>query len=372
MRAREPGEDECSMSTHGMVDAARLRNLQTMKRNTTLRRLESKHVTVRRDWLLEFIAEVEERLPSSRGGAGLPSFKLITDASAQQGGNEVTFPRESLTEVMAALPPAALERIRGCMGVTANVSAVMSGILDDVAVRRQALSMRTRANEALDEFLSKREADEREQAIEMLARAHTYLVAQHDARVQGATKIAAAFRGWKQRRINAGTWAVGFNLQVAARADARARYLDYIRLKPQLVGGKEHARHVSEGLRDAEDAVTRMESRIKTQVASGAESPMRLPRGGKSQEYRLDDPQYRRQILGDKFVNEEEAELRREAARPLAASLPLSRHGVAPRSICSSWSPILNLARAVIRAALFSPKLKRAGGSLSLPAIHRM
>ncbi|KAG1667964.1 hypothetical protein FOA52_008336 [Chlamydomonas sp. UWO 241] len=43
-----------------------------------------------------------------------------------------------------------------------------------------------------------------------------------------------------------------------------------------------------------------------------------------------------------------------------------------PRSICSSWSPILNLARAVIRAALFSPELNRAGGSLSLPAIHRM
>ncbi|KAG1660916.1 hypothetical protein FOA52_007956 [Chlamydomonas sp. UWO 241] len=43
-----------------------------------------------------------------------------------------------------------------------------------------------------------------------------------------------------------------------------------------------------------------------------------------------------------------------------------------PRSICSSWSPILNLARAVIRAALFSPELNRAGGSLSLPAIRRM
>ncbi|KAG1653418.1 hypothetical protein FOA52_009127 [Chlamydomonas sp. UWO 241] len=43
-----------------------------------------------------------------------------------------------------------------------------------------------------------------------------------------------------------------------------------------------------------------------------------------------------------------------------------------PRSIYSSWSPILNLARAVIRAALFSPELNKAGGSLSLPAILRM
>ncbi|GAX76961.1 hypothetical protein CEUSTIGMA_g4408.t1 [Chlamydomonas eustigma] len=276
-------------------------------------------VSVRKYWLREFMRELFDRkLPPLQ--ISLPWSSKLADCNVQtllgrtsemhcrfadrdeSKYDKLLSCRATLEHSFSSLPKEVQDRLHHIVRATLVNTSAAYGTLDDAVTKRHVEN----SMQGLKEKVWRRRED-KEQSEEA---GRKFLLKLFDAQVQAAIVIQRAFRAFKHRCIQKGTW-----------PDEDAEKLRLANMK-YLDGGavnwasKEHTEvtaFAQSALTDALNALQAVE-RLEQRAREGVVRP---PRHG-NLTYKLNDPELRLLLLGKTFVQREQE---RSAAEALAGSV---------------------------------------------------
>ena len=344
---------------------------------------------VSRPWLLELLQELKKR--KEMGTIKLRDDPaLARELSKRQEEEELRVSLHDLNEALQVLPPLVQERLARLRAVTTNAnvassSIIGSGAFTEMHVENTVRKLRYRMEgRGRDEEL----ADEGEAG-------RNFLLAEFDRQHQAAIRIQASFRGYRVRRRIKGTWPEESNSWLGH--DTHARYMEAVghhkqARKQQRPGSpkkkdltsRKSSEEVALSLSLAEVMVARIEAAAEQRVrgfipeynynttitASSlmsflslqtAEGIMRVPMGGRSSRYLMNDPEYRRIVLGEDYTETpEEAEVRKAREYEEWRKKKVAEEELRMRKMKAREEAINNLVTALLEEAKIDSRMEAA------------
>ena len=261
---------------------------------------------MKRKWLREFLYQSETR----------EDFYKRIEAATPQDREEAAGPTEVVIErKKAALPEYYEFRHSQYEERTRQQVSVMNRAVD-----LDGFLMESNIESCLQRQRMMEEGVFRDHITEE-SPSHDFLMSAFSKEVEAATKIQRAFRRFKAACDRIG-WPSSTRSPAKTKVDMKKVSARYMEIRHQMV--TEENMKKWDALKDVHGLVNKFEEGAKARSLKGE---LRTPLSGKSEKYRLQDPSYRRELLGEEFVKLEE--MLRAAGAPAAEATAASIAAVA-------------------------------------------
>lgn len=275
-----------------------------------LRKAYNFAMQMKRKWLREFLYQSETREDFHR--------RLVEEAEEMASLSEQSDSpsgREELVRKPVKMPEYYELRQKNYSVQTGKQSSEMIRAADlDGFLMQQNIESRLTRQRMQDEGLMRAEMINRP----TLSRGHEFLMSAFEHEVEAATMIQRAFRRFKAACEKVG-WPSASRQKKVDVSKVKSRYLE---IRHEMVTEENLQKWTK--LKDTHGLLANFEEAARARSLRGE---LRTPKSGKSEKYRLQEPMYRREMLGEEFVKLEN--MLKAAGAPAAEATAASIAAVA-------------------------------------------